>query len=110
MEKEPQEQHKKQYDWLKGYRFVKGVSGNPGGRPKGAKSLKTFAKEYLETLDDDEKIEFLRALPEELVWKMAEGMPQTNTDITSGGKPIIQVSSEIANKHGINTSPEENSN
>jgi hypothetical protein len=24
----------------------------------------------------------------DLVWKMAEGMPLTNTDITSGGKPL----------------------
>ena len=73
---ETQEQHKKQYDWLKGYQFVKGQSGNPGGRPKGAKSLKTFVKEYLENLPDDEKVEFLKTLPSETVWKMAEGNPK----------------------------------
>lgn len=28
---------------------------------------------------------------------------QTHTDLTSAGKPIIQVASEIANKHAINT-------
>lgn len=82
-----QEQGKKQrYDYIRWYQFVKWVSGNPGGRPKGSKSLKTFAREYLERLPDEEKIEFLKALPEEIVWKMAEGMPQSNTDITTNGE------------------------
>ena len=78
---ETQEQHKKQYDWLKGYQFVKGKSGNPGGRPKGAKSLKTFVKEYLEDLPDDEKVEFLKTLPSETVWKMAEGNPKQDLGV-----------------------------
>jgi hypothetical protein len=86
---EPQEQHKKQnYDWLKGYQFVKGQSGNPGGRPKGSKSLKTFAREYLETLPPEEKVEYLKTLPTEIVWRMAEGNPENKSDITSNGETI----------------------
>ena len=88
MEEETQEQNKKQYDWLKGYQFVKGVSGNPGGRPKGSKSLKTFVREYLESLPEEEKIEYLKTLSPEMVWRMAEGNPHSTTDITSGDKPI----------------------
>jgi hypothetical protein len=86
-----QEQKKKHhnYDWLNGYKFVKGQSGNPGGRPKGSKSLKTFAKEYLETLPEDEKVKFLAALPPEIVWKMAEGNPHNSNDLTSDGKPLV---------------------
>lgn len=81
MNEETQEQNKKQnYDWLKGYQFVKGKSGNPGGRPKGSKSLKTFAREYLEDLPDEEKIEFLKTLPSEIVWRMAEGNPKQEND------------------------------
>lgn len=104
----PEKQDKKQYDWLKGYQFKKGQSGNPAGRPPG-KSLKTFAREYLESLPDEEKVEYLKTLPTEIVWKMAEGNPETKTDITTAGKPIIQVAAEIAIKHELNTEPSNNS-
>lgn len=85
---EGQDQHKKQYDWLKGYQFVKGQSGNPGGRPAGAKSLKTFAREYLESLPEEEKVELLKTLPTEVIWKMSEGNPANNTDITTKGEAL----------------------
>jgi hypothetical protein len=76
-----QEQPKKQrYDYVRGYSWVKGQSGNPGGRPKGAKSLKQFAREYLEMLPPEEKIEFMKALPEELVFRMAEGNPHQSNE------------------------------
>lgn len=65
---------------LKPYIWKKGVSGNPNGRPKG-KTLKEFAREYLESLPDDEKVDYLASLPTEIVWRMAEGQPKQDMDI-----------------------------
>ena len=90
------EQHKKQFDWLRAYQWQKGQSGNPGGRPK--KTLKVFAKEFLESMSDEDRIEYFSKLDPEVVWKMAEGNPQTNTDITSDGKPLI-LPAELINKN-----------
>lgn len=87
---------------LQPYIWKKGVSGNPNGRPKG-KTLKEFAREYLQSLPDEEKIEYLASLPTEIVWKMAEGNPETNTDITSKGDKIVFMPTELLKKNGINS-------
>lgn len=86
-----QEQNKKQYNWLDWYKFVKGASGNPWGRPKGSKSLKQFAKEYLELLPPEEKIAFLSTLPSEIIWRMSEGNPHVTQDVTSNGETLQPV-------------------
>lgn len=80
MEETNKNDKKTKYHW----RFQPGNPGGPG-RPKGSKSLKVFAREYLESLPDEDKIEYLKSLPEEIVWKMAEGNPhsteESKTDI-----------------------------
>ena len=72
------------------YKWKKGQSGNPNGRPKG-KTLKEFAKEYLMSLPDEEKVDYLASLPTDIVWKMAEGNPETKSDITSNGEKLETV-------------------
>ena len=58
-----------------------------GGRKKG-KTLKEYSRDYLAKMTDEERIEFLNSIDPDMVWRMAEGNPNQNTDITSGGKVI----------------------
>lgn len=89
--------------WL----FKKGQSGNPGGRPKG-KSLKDYAREMLAAMTDEERQEFMHGIPKETIWKLAEGNPESKTDLTSNGKTIV-LPMEILNKNAVNQSPSNDS-
>ena len=89
MEETDKSDSKSEKPWL----FKPGQSGNPAGRPKGTKSLKTYAKEYLLSLSDEEKLEFMAGMPKKDVWEMAEGKAKQDVDIeaTITGPSIIRL-------------------
>jgi predicted phosphoadenosine phosphosulfate sulfurtransferase len=76
------------------------ASLNPNGRPKG-KTLKEFAREYLASLPDEEKLEYLSKLPKEIVWKMAEGNPKQETDAKVEGSLTVIVPQAVAKSFNI---------
>ncbi len=58
-------------DRIKAYQWKKGQSGNIMGRPKG-KTMKEYAKQYLERMTDEERDEWLEGIDKEKIWEMAE--------------------------------------
>ncbi len=84
MDEDPQEQlnNSKVPPQLRKYAFKKGVSGNPGGRPEGAVSMKTFAKNYLESMPEEDRIEFLNGLDPKVIWEMSEGKAKQDVELS----------------------------
>jgi len=88
---------------LQKYVFKKGISGNPSGRPQGVKSMKEYAREYLESMSDDDRVEFLNSLDHKFVWEMGEGKPKTVFSGDSENPIVITLSKEIAEQNDINS-------
>lgn len=77
-ENESTEQSNNSKPWL----YKKGQSGNPTGKPKGAISMKTWIKNRLETMTDEQREEFMEGLSKDIIWQMAEGRPKQDNELT----------------------------
>jgi hypothetical protein len=76
MESDNQKENRDLKPWL----WKKGQSGNILGRPKG-KTMKEYARQYLERMTDDERDAWLEGLPKDIVWEMAEGRAKQDLDL-----------------------------
>jgi len=102
---ELQEQTKSRTEHLKPWQFKKGQSGNPAGRTPGP-SLKEYAKKYLATLTEEERLQYMEGLDKKVIWEMAEGKPENKTDVTSNGETInIIMPSEVVERIDGNRTP-----
>ena len=63
---------------LRAYVFKKG--NKLGGRKKGL-TLKEYSRNYLAKMSDEERTKYLNGLDRDLIWRMAEGNPATDTKI-----------------------------
>ena len=103
---EADKQHKNKFDWLKEHQWQKGQSGNPAGRPK-TRTLKEYARDFLANMSEEARVEYLSKIKPEEVWKMAEGNPMNETDITSKGEKIVFLPPEVISNLKQNDTPPE---
>lgn len=72
------DEQKENRPWL----YKKGQSGNPNGRPKGSISMKTYIKNKLATMTDEERETFLEGIDKKVLWEMAEGKAEAKAEVT----------------------------
>lgn len=85
-------QRKKRGENLKPFQWKKGQSGNIMGRPPG-KTMKEYARQYLERMTDEERDAWLEGLSKDVVWEMAEGKAKQDVqgDLTINGPSIVRL-------------------
>ena len=85
---------------IRPYQWKKGQSGNIMGRPKG-KTMKEYARLYLERMTDDERDEWLEGIPKDKIWELAEGKAKQEVEADVKATLTVEISEAIAKKNGI---------
>jgi hypothetical protein len=112
MEENTDKQPKNKVDYIAPFMWKKGQSGNPAGRPKG-KTMKEYAKELLACQTEEERQEFLHGLSKDIIWKMAEGNPESKSELKvdslDGFTPeeLIEAKKILVNRIKSNSTPTE---
>lgn len=92
-------QPKSSVEHLRPFQWKKGQSGNIMGRPKG-KTMKEYAKEFLQRMTDEERDEWLEGINKDTIWEMAEGKAKQDVDV----KAQVSISDVLDNLDGQKTS------
>jgi len=78
---EPAKQAINKVDYIKPYQWKKGQSGNIMGRPKN-KTMKEYARQYLERMTDEERDEWLEGIEKDKIWEMSEGKAKQDLELS----------------------------
>lgn len=70
--------NKQSRPWL----YKKGQSGNPAGRPKGSRSLKSYVKDKFAAMTDEEFEEYMEGLDKKTIWEMGEGKAKQDVEVS----------------------------
>lgn len=82
--------------------FPKGVSGNPGGRPKN--TMKDYISRKFSNMTDEQKEQWLKENKISGIdqWKMGEGNPKQDVDSKINGNLTVVVPEAVAKSFNIN--------
>lgn len=101
-EAQEQQENSKVPPQLRKYVFKQGVSGNPGGRPRGSVSMKTFAQNYLLAMPEKDRIDFLNTLDPKTIWEMSEGKAKQDMEASVKATVNVIVPETVAKSFNIN--------
>ena len=85
MDSEEQQDISKVPKQLQPHVYKKGQSGNPNGRPVGSVSMKTYVRNKLLSMTDEEREEFLQGIDKKVLWEMSEGKAKQDVDVEHSG-------------------------